>query len=85
MKIKLRTTYAGPAGTGSAGSVMNVPDDVGRDLVAGGYAEDLTPPDKPQAEDRPLPEEAIVQETTRRNPPERTLSRRGPGRRISGE
>lgn len=52
MKIKMSTLYAGPAGVMAAGSVQDVSDELGKSLVAGGYAqalEKVTNPEPPAA------------------------------------
>jgi hypothetical protein len=38
MRVKLRTTYASPLGAWGPGSVIDLPDPQGRDLIEGGYA-----------------------------------------------
>ena len=38
MKIELITTYAGPRGTWTAGSTIDLPDEEAKELIAGGYA-----------------------------------------------
>lgn len=43
MKIRMRTTAAGPDMLLMAGTEAEVPDDVGTAMVQGGYAEDLAP------------------------------------------
>jgi hypothetical protein len=40
MKVKLHTTYAGPAGTHQPGAVIDVNDKHGQDLIDGGFAFD---------------------------------------------
>ena len=56
----MKSLWAEPGGTHPPGSVVSVPDDVARQLVAGGYAEwaDLLP----EADTRPAElEQATVQ------------------------
>lgn len=47
MRIKLRTTVAGPSGSGGAGQTVDFPDDFARSLVDGGYAEVIETADLP--------------------------------------
>lgn len=42
MRVKLKTTYAKAGLAAQAGAIIKVPDDEGRDLIAGGYAEEVT-------------------------------------------
>lgn len=60
MKIKLRTTYAGPAGTHASGSIVDMPDDEAKGLIDGGYAAQVgdapEAPPAPSAEPEPEPE-----------------------------
>ncbi len=39
MKVKMRTLASGPEGVLQAGKVYNLPDEMAKGLVAGGYAE----------------------------------------------
>lgn len=39
MRVKMRTSYAGPAGSCAAGGIVDVPEAEAAGLVAGGYAE----------------------------------------------
>lgn len=39
MKIRMRTSIAGPFGAAGAGDIVNIPDDKAEALVAGGFAE----------------------------------------------
>lgn len=65
MKIKMRTTLAGPSGVLSAGQVADVSDEEGKALVDRGFAEAM---DK-------APEQKI--ETADQQPQETTAKRRG--------
>lgn len=38
MRVKLKTTMAGPQGTFAAGAVVDLEDAQARDLITGGYA-----------------------------------------------
>ena len=38
MKVKMKTTYAGPAGTCNAGGTIDVPPAEAKDPIGGGYA-----------------------------------------------
>lgn len=44
MRVKMLTLECGPLGTFPIGAEREVTDDHGRQLVAGGYAVDVTPP-----------------------------------------
>lgn len=44
MKIKLRSTYAGPRGVFYAGGEIDVPVSEANDLIAGGYADPVKVP-----------------------------------------
>ena len=55
MLIKMRTKSAGPEGVMLPGQIYNVSEEMGRDLVSGGYAELVkqpTPAEKPVAESK---------------------------------
>lgn len=41
MKIRMRTTSAGPKGVILAGQIVDMPDDIAEELVRGGYGEKL--------------------------------------------
>ena len=43
MLIRMRTTYAGPAGTCAAGAEISLPDDVANPLIESGNAEKVPP------------------------------------------
>ena len=72
MKIRMRTTAAGPAGVYQANKEVPVPDEIGERLIAGGYAElvEETPPEKaPEKESAtapPAPETAAMDPPPRR-------------------
>ncbi|HKQ02641.1 MAG TPA: hypothetical protein VJ735_20150 [Actinomycetes bacterium] len=61
MKVKLLKIMAGPVYAGSPGDVLDVPDDLGAQLIDGRYAEDLAPPatDVETADAVPEGEEAV--------------------------
>lgn len=42
-KVRMRTTYAGPAGTARAGDTIDVEDDQAQTLIEIGYAEEVAP------------------------------------------
>lgn len=56
MKVKFISTMAGPSGSALPGQVQDVDNQLGEDLIAGGYAEPAEPartneedePDKPE-------------------------------------
>ena len=70
MRIKLKTPAAGPDWRGSAGQVIDVPDEAGADLLKGGYAEAV---DVPSSEDAPDPASSDGGET---EPKETATARR---------
>lgn len=68
MRIKMKSTMAGPDGNASPGQVIDVPDTEARALLAGGYAEAVDPPQESQT--------VAAQETATTPPPERAGRRR---------
>ena len=48
MRVKMKTTYAGPAGTAGAGQTIDLDKDDAYALIEGGYAEQVEE-DKPKA------------------------------------
>jgi len=66
MRIKVKTTIAGPGVNAGPGDVITVPDAFGRDLVAGGYAEVVAADPRARVETATAPE-----------PAERTVTRKG--------
>ena len=52
MEIKMKTTMAGPDGSALAGATITVDNKTGKELVAGGYGEDVTPPPKKKSRKR---------------------------------
>ena len=48
MLIRMRTTYAGPAGTCAAGAEISLPDDVATALIKSGNAEKVSRRPKPK-------------------------------------
>lgn len=75
MKIKLKSTYNGPKGNFPIGHIFtDLPDVEAQQLVAGGYADELT-------EDvQPLVEE-VIEETTVAEKPVETTAKRTPKKR----
>jgi len=57
MRVRMRTTMAGPERTVIAGKVADLPDAEARDLIKGGYAEAVG---KAAAPERPKPETAAA-------------------------
>lgn len=58
MRIKHITLMAGPSGTFTAGTVRDIDDVSGRQLVAGGYAVEIEASPAPETADRRAPETA---------------------------
>ncbi len=79
-RVKMKTTMAGPTGNASPGQVLSVGEVIAGDLVAGGYAEYVDPP-QPQPESRP--EVVSVVEVPVVTPPE-TATKPIVGRRPKG-
>lgn len=82
MRVRMRTIARGPelGDNWDPGMVRDVPDEVGRSLIAGGYAIEIKEnkimrPEKPK---RPKPESAMIepQEETADLPAPRTRRRR---------
>lgn len=46
MRVKMRTTYAGPHGTCSAGGTLDLPPPVAYDLIERGYASQVGAPER---------------------------------------
>ena len=72
MKIKMKTTMAGPDGIATVGSVVELSDDQAKDLIAGGYAVSMEPatlpptlllPEKPV--DPPKPVKPVIAKGTK--------------------
>lgn len=63
MKVKLRTLYCAPRGSFQPGQVADFDEASAKELIAGGYAEAISPSAAPP---RPAPVEA---ETTALTPP----------------
>ena len=83
MRVKMRTTMAGPHGVILAGKQGEVPDEQGKALVAAGYAErvEAPPPEEKKAEkesETPALETATAEpgETAMMDPPARRRRRR---------
>lgn len=53
MKVRLKTQMAGPSGCVSPGTVIDVTEKAGADLIAGGYAVAI---DRPRADKAPVPD-----------------------------
>ena len=83
MKIKMKTMMAGPKGTFGPGSIIDVSEEEGANLVAGGYAEAVPDSPKPAPEVEEKPErKAPEMETTEAPPaPETTNYKPRRGRR----
>jgi hypothetical protein len=80
MLIKMRTMSAGPDGVRHPGELYNLSAMEARDLIAGGYAEDATPPVKAPSAGEEAPEERQLGapvETATVAPPEKATRRRG--------
>ena len=75
MRVKLLTIYAGPAGSYSAGSVVDFDEADAKPLIDGGYATQVEEPKRPRKE--VVIESAIVEqdETTAFDPPRRRRKR----------
>jgi len=76
--VKMRTTMAGPWGTGKPGQVVSLPAAVARELCAAGYADEVKGREA---------REAVVETAAMADAPE-TTAKRGPGRprkKLSGE
>ena len=58
MKVRMRTTSAGPTGTLRAGQIYNLPDAEAKELLAGGYADPVKASEAETADARPGPETA---------------------------
>lgn len=72
MRVRMKTTAAGPGGTIAAGEVTTLPDHIAREMVRGGFAVAVREPvTEPVAPEPPPVETATVQ------PPENAKSRRG--------
>ena len=86
MRVTMRTIACGPSLTAVPGQTVDVPPEVGRDLVAGGYAVDCTPAAKTAAKSAPAKEPASGAETedSADKPPART-GRRKKAASDSGE
>lgn len=67
MRVQMRQTMAGPQGVTLAGQQVDVPDPLGRQLIAGGYAVAVGP----------APAETATAEPAQ----EATVDPRAPGRR----
>jgi hypothetical protein len=50
MKVRLLTTFSGPAGAGQAGEIKTLPDEFAAALILGGYAVEVESPPKAEAE-----------------------------------
>jgi len=83
MKIRMQALAAGPSGTWQPGQIVEVPEAVGRRLVAGGYAVDLSPDLTPrpslkgrgpeqgeEVEETPKP---LIEDATAPVPPEQAV------------
>lgn len=58
MKVRMRTTSAGPTGTLRAGQIYNLPDAEAKQLLEGGYADPVKGSEAETADARPGPETA---------------------------
>lgn len=63
MKIKMFTLMAGPQGVRKPGEVYTVPDEEGRALIAGGYAESVKAEPVKSASEQDEQENSAVVET----------------------
>ena len=59
MRVRMRTTLAGPMGTARAGESIDVEDKLGAALIAGNYAEEL--PGEPEVKSEPAPVETATE------------------------
>lgn len=70
MQVKMKTILSGPAGNAQPGETINVSDEVGASLVAGGYADEVQAvegaPAMAETADIKVPETAVPRRTTRR-------------------
>jgi hypothetical protein len=71
MKVKLRTTMAGPEGVHLAGKEVELPDDQAEDLLLRGFA-DFVRTDE-EAAISPLPEETAVKAESKRRRGDRRI------------
>lgn len=60
MRVRLKTTYAGPAGVFQAGTVCDFPPAEAMALVGGGYADAVDAPVVPEAAVMPEYEQAVM-------------------------
>ncbi|MCH7573607.1 MAG: hypothetical protein IIA59_00620 [Candidatus Marinimicrobia bacterium] len=72
MKVKLRTIFAGPTGTGQPGDVIRVPEGLGRALIESGQAEALATVKKAAKAKRKAKAKGDAPETTSTAAPETT-------------
>lgn len=76
MLVKMRTLSAGPSATLHPGQIYDRPEAEAKALVAGGYAEDMTPPVKAAAEEKEERQAPVPVETATIAPPETAARRR---------
>jgi hypothetical protein len=73
MKVKLRTTMAGPEGVHLAGKEVDLPDDQAEDLLLHGFA-DFVRTDEAETAVEPPPEESAVKAESKRRRGDRRIS-----------
>jgi len=86
MRVRMRTTYAGPAGTARAGQTIELEDEQAAALLSAGYAEEVV---EPAAEASGAADATPADETATIDQPETTSTRtrrptpKGGGRRSA--
>lgn len=83
MRIRMRTRYAGPAGTFGPGSERECSAEEGAALVAGGYAVCLDPPEaKKKKVEKAAPKHVAEVKTTMASSPPQAAVRRFGGKPV---
>lgn len=82
MRVKMRTYYAGPAGSAQPGGLLTVSEEEGAALIAGNYAEAVETAAAPAPTSEPAAEEVAETATapapeTATAPPSRPRGKRG--------